>query len=441
MHPAVPITSKMSKKNEIDTQISAAAAIHPTLKSSKKRKRSAPKEDATETPAKAFKGFAGKVTKFNADKSTPEPATTPKKILSAEDHPERDRDTQKRSKKPRHRSDPNRIPETASKGSGQARPGPQAKENIEYPRDFRRRDEVPTHLIRKRDALLPIRQSLPIWSQCESIRAALKQNNVLVLTGETGSGKSTQVPQFLVTESWCTKCIAITQPRRVAAISLARRVAEEMGTSMGSQSPAAKVGYSVRFDNATGPGTKIKFLTEGMLLQEMLRDPAMSQYSAIVVDEVHERSVNVDLILGFLKKLLAELEARTTRRRSEPLKVVIMSATADVGSLVEYFGDGQSPSSSTSSPPPPTPDVTGERQISTCYVEGRQYPVKTTYLPSPTQDWVESALKLIFQIHYKEPLPGDILVFLTGQDTIEALEKLVNDYAEGMETDVPKVST
>lgn len=291
---------------------------------------------------------------------------------------------------------------------------------------------VPQHLIKKRDALRPIRKSLPIWPQADKIRAALQKNNVLVLTGETGSGKSTQVPQFLVNESWCKKCIAITQPRRVAAISLARRVAEEMGTFMGSQSPTAKVGYSVRFDNATGPGTKIKFLTEGMLLQEMLRDPTMSQYSAIVVDEVHERSVNVDLILGFLKNLVSDMESAGAKRK-DPLKVVIMSATADVESLVKFFA-------SDSSLTPAMKDSKDERQISTCFVEGRQYPVKTVYLPEPAQDWVEAALKIIFQIHYKEPLPGDILVFLTGQDTIEALEKLVNDYAGGMDKDVPKVS-
>jgi ATP-dependent RNA helicase DHR2 len=414
----------MSKK-EVENQVPAAGTGQQMHEAGKKRKRVAPKEDAGETPAKALKGFAGKMSMFEDDKSTAGTTTTQKKkpVLDAHKH----------SSLKRQQPKPSRGPESTSKGAGETRPVPRVNGKLDYPRDLKRRDEVPPHLLRKRDALLPVRQSLPIWPQADSIRAALKRNNVLVLTGETGSGKSTQVPQFLTAESWCTKCIAITQPRRVAAISLARRVAEEMGSFMGSQSPAAKVGYSVRFDNATGPGTKIKFLTEGMLLQEMLRDPLMSQYSAIVVDEVHERSVNVDLILGFLKNLVSELENGGSRRK-EPLKVIIMSATADVNSLVKYFGDRQGPSS------PLTPDTANERQISTCYVEGRQYPVKTTYLPQPTQDWVESALKLIFQIHYKEPLPGDILVFLTGQDTIEALEKLVNDYAEGMEKDVPKVS-
>ncbi|KAG9199953.1 putative ATP-dependent RNA helicase dhr2 [Epicoccum nigrum] len=304
----------------------------------------------------------------------------------------------------------------------------------------RPQQNVPPHLLRKRDELLPKRKALPIWSKAEEIKASLKKNNVLVLTGETGSGKSTQVPQFMLNEKWCTKCVAITQPRRVAAISLARRVAEEMGSYMGSQSPMAKVGYSVRFDNATGPNTKIKFLTEGMLLQEMLRDPIMSQYSAVVVDEVHERSVNVDLILGFLKNLTTGVE-QSGKKRDQPLKVVIMSATADVEALVDFFDDaGESEKASSAS----NGDVTMKEdqalsRVSKCFVEGRQFPVKTVHLPSPTQDWVEAALKLIFQIHYKEPLPGDILVFLTGQDTIEGLEKLVNDYAEGMDTEVPKL--
>lgn len=308
----------------------------------------------------------------------------------------------------------------------------------------RPQQSVPPHLLRKRDELLPKRKALPIWSKAEEIKASLKKNNVLVLTGETGSGKSTQVPQFLLNEKWCTKCIAITQPRRVAAISLARRVAEEMGSYMGSQSPMAKVGYSVRFDNATGPNTKIKFLTEGMLLQEMLRDPVMSQYSAVVVDEVHERSVNVDLILGFLKNLCAGVE-QSGKKRDQPLKVVIMSATADVEALVGFFDEAAGGSEKSSVAPNGDVVMKDEQatasRVSKCFVEGRQFPVKTIHLPSPTQDWVEAALKLIFQIHYKEPLPGDILVFLTGQDTIEGLEKLVNDYAEGMDIEVPKVSS
>lgn len=329
--------------------------------------------------------------------------------------------------------------------------GPVDRKFFKSQQQPRSNSNVPQHLIKKRNDLLPVRKALPIWPKAADIRAALKKNNVLVLTGETGSGKSTQVPQFLIDESWCTKCIAVTQPRRVAAISLARRVAEEMGSFMGSQSPQAKVGYSVRFDNAAGPNTRIKFLTEGMLLQEMLRDSTMSQYSAVVVDEVHERSVNVDLILGFLRNLVDLKANGGDNTRKHPLKVVVMSATADVESLVKFFDEERASDAQTvhgatteNEEAPKEKDEAVEvksRAVSTCFVEGRQYPVKTTFLPQATQDWVETALKLVFQIHYKEPLPGDILVFLTGQDTIEALEKLINDYAEGMEKDIPKVSS
>ena len=312
------------------------------------------------------------------------------------------------------------------------------------------------------------RAQLPIWSHADSIRQGLKDfKDVLLLVGETGSGKSTQVPQFLLGEPWCKRCIAVTQPRRVAAISLARRVAEEMGTTLGSMSPASKVGYSVRFDNNTSPGTRIKYLTEGMLLQEMLRDPLLTQYSAVIVDEVHERSVNVDLILGFMRNLI-------TRRREAPradsIKVVVMSASADTEALSEFFEagypgleadmplwqdesveNGNFSDSSWSGISDDESKVTKadrkrragrqtDSKISTCYIEGRQYPIQTIYAPEPTQDFTETALQKIFEIHHKEPLPGDILVFLTGQDTVESLENLVNEYAAAMDPKVPKVS-
>lgn len=153
----------------------------------------------------------------------------------------------------------------------------------------------------------------------------------MILSGETGSGKSTQVPQFLEQSHGKT---VVTQPRRVAAISLAKRVADEMGTPCGSSSPASKVGYSVRFDESTSPSTRIKFVTEGMLLQEMLRDPHLKQYGCIIIDEVHERSVNVDLILGFIKQLVVD-----KTRRKDPLKVVIMSATVDVYTIARFFSE------------------------------------------------------------------------------------------------------
>lgn len=310
----------------------------------------------------------------------------------------------------------------------------------------------------KANKLYELRKKLPIFGHADEIRKNLREQDVMLLVGETGSGKSTQIPQFLVNEFWCrpspakipqkdgsTKtvtvggCIAITQPRRVAAISLARRVAEEMGTPLGSSSPASKVGYSVRFDTSTSPSTRVKFLTEGMLLQEMLHDPWLTKYSAIVVDEVHERGINVDLVAGFLRNLVS---GNKEGRGGVPLKVVVMSATADMESLLGFFQEGlkkQPQIQNGASESADETKVKEHKDISVCHIKGRQFPVKTIYSPEPVHDFVDAALKAIFQIHVKEPMPGDILVFLTGQETVEALENLVNEYAVGMDPSLPKV--
>lgn len=369
-----------------------------------------------------------------------------------------------------------------------------------------------------------VRRNLPIWSHSAEIRDGLRHKDIMLLVGETGSGKSTQVPQMIINESWCksrsvaatTKgvrqiikvggCIAITEPRRVAAISLARRVAEEMGTPLGSASPASKVGYSVRFDNCTSPNTRIKYLTEGMLLQEMLRDPWLREYSAVIVDEVHERGVNVDLVMGFLKNMNA---GEKEGRGGLALKIAIMSATLNMESLMNFLegpesndlietsridgskdephgqekfeAEDESEWSGISSSDKEGhiaalqksnadseikintgfkgstatdalrngPEIMAAEarilqkqnfpSIATCHIEGRQYPVRVIYSPAPVQDFVDACLRTIFQIHYKEPMPGDVLVFLTGQETIESLENLVNEYALSMSTDVPKI--
>lgn len=328
-----------------------------------------------------------------------------------------------------------------------------------------RQGKPSSSLREKAKALYEIRKKLPIFPHADEIRQQLRKNDVMLLVGETGSGKSTQIPQFLADESWCRPktvkvtaedgkqkdvsvggCIAITQPRRVAAISLARRVADEMGTPLGSSSPASRVGYSVRFDTSTSPSTKVKYLTEGMLLQEMLHDPWLTKYSAVLVDEVHERGVNVDLVLGFLRNIVS---GKKEGRGGVPLKVIAMSATADMESLLSFFKEGFDNSKSSgsdrtngSSGPSDEQDSKGDdeqNQVAVCHIKGRQFPVKTIYTPEPVHDFVDAALKVIFQIHCKEPLPGDILVFLTGQETVEALEYLVNDYSIGMDPALPKV--
>lgn len=359
-------------------------------------------------------------------------------------------------------------------------------------------------------ALWESRKTLPVWSHSDELREGLRQKDIMLVAGETGSGKSTQVPQLLVQEPWCKSqtqkivvdgvmqtikvggCIAITEPRRVAAISLARRVAEEMGTPLGSSSPASKVGYSVRFDNSTSPNTQIKFLTEGMLLQEMLRDPSLKQYSAVIVDEVHERGANVDLILGFLRIMVT---GKNEGRGGIPLKVAIMSATVDVQRFLEFFEQGYQSleleanehpaygetssdlsdvsiqeevsewsgfSSDDDEKPEPGRSngfsrdetatnlnivtigngLTEEKpcpHVAICRVEGRQYPVEVIYSPKPVQDIVDASLHLIFQINYKEPMPGDILVFLTGQKSIESLEDLVKRHALDLNPDLPRL--
>lgn len=295
------------------------------------------------------------------------------------------------------------------------------------------------------------RRALPLWSYRDEIRHVMRRHNVLVLVGETGSGKSTQVPQFLFDEDWCQRrkvrvrdpkgaeremavggMIAITQPRRVAATTLAHRVSRETGTPLdevkskqkeSSATQKGLVGYSVRFEHRVPRGTKIKFLTEGMLLQELLRDPHLRQYSAVLVDEIHERSVDVDLLSGFLKQIVY---GDKSGRGGIPLKVVIMSATANVEGIRAFF----SVPSSTA----PESEV-----VQSLRIEGRQYPVQIIHTPRPVPDLQEELLKIIFKIHTTEPLPGDVLAFLTGQEEIEAAQKLIEEYAMTLASNIPKL--
>lgn len=290
--------------------------------------------------------------------------------------------------------------------------------------------------------LLRLREKLPIWKHRNEIRDGLKTNDVLIITAETGSGKSTQVPQFLFTEDWCRKrtvkvrsgdgrvndasvggVIAITQPRRVAATTLAQRVSNEAGTPLRQATGAREglVGYSVRFDHNVPRGTKIKFLTEGMLLQELLRDPHLRQYSAVIVDEIHERSVDVDLLSGFLKQIIS---GDNGGRGGIPLKVVVMSATANLEKVQAFLT---------------VEKATGTLKPATLEIPGRLYPVELIHTPKPVPDIQDALLKTISKIHTEQPCPGDILAFLPGQEQIETAQKIIDDYAKTLDSKVPKL--
>ncbi|TPX74038.1 hypothetical protein CcCBS67573_g04688 [Chytriomyces confervae] len=243
----------------------------------------------------------------------------------------------------------------------------------------------------KAASLVPSRNRLPISNERKNIIAAVQKARALVIVGETGSGKTTQLPQFLFECGLAKKgMIAITQPRRVAASSIARRVAEEMGVKLGNE-----VGYSVRFDDKTTQSTKIKYMTDGMLLRELLSDKLLSKYSVIILDEAHERTLRTDVLFGMVKAI--------QKVRSD-LKIIVMSATLDAARFAEYFDGAE-----------------------TLYIPGRQFPVRVYNAIERQEDYVDAALVATFQIHVDED-PGDILVFLTGQEEIETVEKLLKEH-------------
>lgn len=226
------------------------------------------------------------------------------------------------------------------------------------------------------------RRALPIFKKREALLRFVDSHNVTVLVGETGSGKTTQIPQYLAEHGYAAKgMICCTQPRRVAAETLAMRVAEEYGCRLGQE-----VGYNVRFRDVTSSLTVIKYMTDGMLLREALLDDSFARYSVIILDEAHERSINTDLLFAITRNAL---------KKNPSLKVLVTSATLETEKFCRYFGTDE-------------PFV----------IEGRTFPVETYYLAEPTTDYVRAALQTVMKIHLEEP-PGDILVFFTGQEEIE----------------------
>ncbi|KAI0350348.1 P-loop containing nucleoside triphosphate hydrolase protein [Trametes cingulata] len=257
------------------------------------------------------------------------------------------------------------------------------------------------------------RKELPIYTGKDAIVDIVRQNDVTVLIGETGSGKTTQVPQYLLEAGLAgSGMIAVTQPRKVAATSLAARVAAEQGTSVGGL-----VGYSVRFDEASSPETRIKYVTDGMLVRELLGDPLLSRYSVIVVDEAHERTLRTDLLIANLKTIQRARNAPTDAKgkastaKLTPLKVVIMSATLEAEKFSKFYGNAK-----------------------IVYVKGRQHPVTIYHTTSSQPDYVDAALRTFFQVHTDRPT-GDVLIFLPGQEDIESLEKSIQLYANQLPKD------
>ena len=244
------------------------------------------------------------------------------------------------------------------------------------------------------------RKSLPIFSYREELLKAIDDYQVLIIVGETGSGKTTQIPQYLYEAGYSKDGLKIgcTQPRRVAAMSVAKRVSEEMGVRLGQE-----VGYSVRFDNATCEKTKVEYLTDGMLIRVLLTSPDLAEYSCLMIDEAHERSVATDVGLAVAKDLL---KLRTD------MKLIISSATLNAQKFAEYFSDEEG------------------RPAPIFNIPGRAFPVQINYTSQPESNFLSAALSTIWQIHIGGSPQGDILCFFTGQEEIEAAETSLQETAK-----------
>ncbi|XP_075992156.1 ATP-dependent RNA helicase DHX33-like [Anticarsia gemmatalis] len=253
-------------------------------------------------------------------------------------------------------------------------------------------DNVKDNKIVKETAqdLLEARRQLPVYMVRNRLLEEIRKNETMILIGETGSGKTTQIPQLIHEQRIeGSGAIAVTQPRRVAAITIALRVAAEMNTEIGSI-----VGYSVRFEDVTSPRTKVKYLTDGMLLREAIIDPLLKKYSVIILDEAHERTVSTDVLFGIVK--LAQKDRN--EHKLNPLKLIIMSATMDVDAFRKYFNN-----------------------CNVIYLEGRTFPVTIYHSKMKQDDYQYAAICTIFQLHSTTPANHDFLVFLTGQEEIETV--------------------
>lgn len=249
------------------------------------------------------------------------------------------------------------------------------------------------------------RLGLPVVGEEQKIMEAIHNNPAIVIWGATGSGKTTQLPQFLFEAGYGNPdspnpgMIGVTQPRRVAAVSMAKRVGDELGQY------SKQVSYQIRFESTASSKTAIKFMTDGILLREIAEDFALLKYSIIVIDEAHERSVNTDILIGMISRIV---DLRKTMMQEDPsvkpLKLVVMSATLRISDFM------QNPSLFRHGAPP------------LVQAEGRQYPVTVHFARRTHRDYLEEAYRKVSRGHRKLP-PGGMLVFLTGQNEIRHLSK------------------
>lgn len=275
--------------------------------------------------------------------------------------------------------------------------------------DYKAKSQFQMHLKKKSQAVSEFaktktiaeqRKFLPVYSVREELLQMIRENQVVVVVGETGSGKTTQMTQYLMEEGYAKfGLIGCTQPRRVAAMSVAKRVSEEMEVELGNE-----VGYSIRFEDVTSERTVIKYMTDGILLRETLTEPDLDRYSAVIMDEAHERSLNTDVLFGILKKVVS-------RRRD--FRLIVTSATLDALKFANFFGS-----------------------CPIFKIPGRTFPVDVLFSKTPQEDYVDAAVKQAIAVHLGHP-PGDILIFMTGQEEIEATCFALNDRLEQLGEGVP----
>ncbi|KAK3112154.1 hypothetical protein LTR53_011857 [Teratosphaeriaceae sp. CCFEE 6253] len=248
------------------------------------------------------------------------------------------------------------------------------------------------------------RKTLPVYQYRDTFLQAVADYQILIVIGETGSGKTTQLPQYLYEAGYCKdgKKVGCTQPRRVAAMSVAARVAEEIGVKVGNE-----VGYAIRFEDATSEKTALKYMTDGMLLREFLTEPDLGGYSCLMIDEAHERTLHTDILFGLVKDIA---------RGRPDLKLLISSATLDAQKFSEFFDEAP-----------------------ILNIPGRTYDVEMNYSLQPEANYLSAAITTVFQIHLSQPMPGDILVFLTGQDEIEQAEQSLQETAKKLGSAAPEL--